>query len=136
PNHFLGIIETRGLDGAKVGILDLAYGELRATKKDKKEAAADFARELKTTLTKLSDARDERQRQLVYWWETANPYVPVDGTPVEEAGLFGGRMALLWTAIVPAVMAVLYLLLIVYFRVQGGYGKVELERSEPALTPR
>ena len=39
------------------------------------------------------------------------------------AGLFGGRVALQLTAAVPATMALLYLLLILYFRTRGGYKK-------------
>jgi hypothetical protein len=50
--------------------------------------------------------------------------------PVEEARLYGGRMALRWTALVPAMMAVGYLLLIVYFRAKGGY-KVEILHGKP-----
>jgi hypothetical protein len=37
--------------------------------------------------------------------------------------LFGSRMALRITAAIPATMAVLYLLLILYFRLRGGYTK-------------
>ena len=57
--------------------------------------------------------------------------------PVLAADIYGGRMALKWTALVPAMMAVGYLLLLVYFRLQGGY-KVELlhrHEEEPAGEP-
>jgi MFS family permease len=50
---------------------------------------------------------------------------------VREAVIYGGRMSLKWTAVVPATMAVGYLLLIVYFRSRGGYRQVHLE-GEPA----
>jgi hypothetical protein len=53
-----------------------------------------------------------------------------DAKPVEEARLYGGRMALRWTALVPAIMACGYLILIVYFRAKGGY-KVELLHGKP-----
>ncbi len=46
---------------------------------------------------------------------------------VHEADLFGGRMALRMTAAVPATMAVLYLLLILYFKARGGYKQVHIE---------
>ena len=42
---------------------------------------------------------------------------------VDHAALYGGQIALALTAAVPAVMAVLYLLLIAYFRMRGGYTK-------------
>jgi hypothetical protein len=51
---------------------------------------------------------------------------------ITDAVLFGGRMALALTAAVPATMACLYLLLIGYFKMQGGYKKeVVLTTSAP-----
>jgi hypothetical protein len=38
-----------------------------------------------------------------------------------DAKLRGGKQALGWTAAVPAMLAVGFLILIVYFRAQGGY---------------
>jgi MFS family permease len=46
---------------------------------------------------------------------------------VHEADLHGGRMALQVTAAIPATMAVLYLLLILYFKAKGGYKQVHIE---------
>jgi hypothetical protein len=46
---------------------------------------------------------------------------------VHDADLYGGRTALKVTAAVPAVMAVLYLLLILYFKARGGYKQVHIE---------
>jgi len=40
---------------------------------------------------------------------------------VKSANIYGGRMALKWTAAVPATMALGYLILLVYFRTKGGY---------------
>lgn len=48
---------------------------------------------------------------------------------VHNADLHGGRTALRVTAAVPATMAVLYLLLILYFRSKGGYKQVHIEGS-------
>jgi hypothetical protein len=53
-----------------------------------------------------------------------------DAKPVEEARLYGGQMALRKTAIVPAIMAVGYLILIIYFRLKGGY-RVEVLHGKP-----
>jgi MFS family permease len=50
-----------------------------------------------------------------------------DETLVHEADLLGGRMALRMTAAVPATMAALYLLLILYFKARGGYKQVHIE---------
>jgi MFS family permease len=50
-----------------------------------------------------------------------------DETLVHEADLLGGRMALRMTAAVPATMACIYLLLILYFKARGGYKQVHIE---------
>jgi MFS family permease len=50
--------------------------------------------------------------------------------PVADAGIYGGQMALKWTAIVPLIMALGYLLLIFYFRSKGGYKAIHLEKEE------
>ena len=46
-----------------------------------------------------------------------------------EANLHGGRMALKYTSFVPATMAVLYLLLILYFKATGGYKAIHVEEE-------
>jgi MFS family permease len=53
-----------------------------------------------------------------------------DERKVREAVIYGGRMSLKWTALVPAMMAVGYLLLIVYFRAKGGYKPVRLDAEK------
>ncbi|HYV32873.1 MAG TPA: MFS transporter [Candidatus Binatia bacterium] len=58
--------------------------------------------------------------------------------PVRTAVIYGGRMSLKWTGLVPLTMAVGYLLLILYFRAVGGYKQVHLEgalRSEVRISP-
>lgn len=52
-----------------------------------------------------------------------------DKDAVLEADIYGGRMALKWTAIIPATMAVGYLILVLYFASTGGY-KVEHLHTE------
>lgn len=61
------------------------------------------------------------------------PLTPVeeqDRGPVLEAGIYGGRMALKWTAAVPAAMAIGYLILLLYFRACGGYRAVHLQPGD------
>lgn len=53
---------------------------------------------------------------------------------VADASIHGGEMALKWTALVPFVMAIGFLILILYFRAQGGYSQVVLERKEDVET--
>jgi len=49
--------------------------------------------------------------------------------PVRSAVIYGGRMSLKWTAVVPLTMAVGYLLLILYFKTIGGYRQVHIEAA-------
>lgn len=58
-----------------------------------------------------------------------DPAQLADAKYVFEARLFGGRMALRWTAVIPAVMTVLYLLLVFYFRTAGGYKQIKLQAA-------
>jgi MFS family permease len=53
-------------------------------------------------------------------------------TQVHDADLLGGRMALRMTAAVPCTMAVLYLLLILYFKSKGGYRQLHIEPEKLA----
>ena len=66
------------------------------------------------------------------WWAEAQKTAAADKTPVEAAGLHGGHQALKLTSFVPASMAVIYLLLILYFKAKGGYKAVHV--SDPETT--
>lgn len=66
--------------------------------------------------------------------------IPVEErTPAQQvvgaADLFGGKMALRYTALVPATMAVCYLILILYFRSIGGYTAVHLDADQDSTHP-
>jgi hypothetical protein len=68
----------------------------------------------------LSD--DKNLEALETWWTTyGKPHADEDRDPVKNATLYGGQMALTYTAAVPAAMAIGYLILIIYFMTQGGY---------------
>ncbi len=54
-----------------------------------------------------------------------------DVGPVKEASIYGGQMALKWTAMVPAMMAVGYLILVAYFAATGGYKQEHLQTVQP-----
>jgi len=107
-NEFLWM-KTAGLDGAKVGVL------------------ADGGKEAERALALLEkeNAKPEAvaaQRTLVDWWTgSARATADSDKQLVEAAGLFGGRRALILTALVPATMFVCYSLLLAWFRARGGY---------------
>jgi MFS family permease len=59
------------------------------------------------------------------------PDEQLDRKPVETAGIYGGQMALRWTAAVPATMAVGYLILVLYFQSKGGYKVEVLHGAKP-----
>ena len=47
-----------------------------------------------------------------------------------DANLHGGRMALKYTSFIPATMAVLYLLLLLYFKATGGYKAIHVDEEK------
>jgi MFS family permease len=115
-NSFLGF-QVQGLDGSKTSVLG--------------DNGAQLAKDLEV-LSKSGGA-DPNLIALKEWWQSAQQFQSQDAPQVKEATLFGSRMALKLTAIVPAMMAVLYLLLILYFRSIGGYKAVHIETSPEAL---
>lgn len=155
PKSFLLIFQTEALDGKKVGLLDLAAkkeslekgikdltkkindtstgdaqrDELLAERKRKEAAAKDVADELAKTLESLRQSDDPKQREFAQEWDKLQSHVAKDADLIGAAVLYGSRMALKWTALVPATMAVLYLGLLVYFQMQGGYKRVEISQQ-------
>jgi len=114
-NQFL-IFKTNGLDGAKVSTL----GD------EGKSLSGEIA------ILQKAGGKDESLEKLNQWWESdAKAHASDDKKPVGEATLFGSRTALKLTSIVPATMAVLFLILIGYFKSIGGYKPVELDAHEP-----
>ena len=111
-NTFAGF-KTVGLDGAKVGILEDNGGELARAGK----------------LLESQGKKDENHAKLQTWWDTAKADAAADKPVVQEAGLFGGRMALKLTSFVPAVMALLYLGLLLYFKSIGGYRPLTIDEE-------
>jgi MFS family permease len=106
-----GIPEIAGLDNAKIGVL------------------ADEGKQLTTDLELLrkEGRTDPNLDKLNTWWtDQGKPNAGTDKPRVNDATLHGGKTALYWTAAVPAAMAVGYLLLILIFRLMGGYKQVHL----------
>jgi MFS family permease len=112
-NAFLSF-RTVGLDGARVGVLEDGGKELNRVG----EILAKEGR------------KDESHAKLAAWWETAKPHAEQDKKPVQTAGVVGGQTALRLTAYVPMGMAVLYLLLILYFKAKGGYKALNVAEEE------
>ena len=111
-NSFAGF-KTVGLDGAKVGILE--------------DDGTELARAGKLMLTQ--GKKDENHDKLDSWWGLSKVEAKTDAPAVKEAGLFGGRMALKLTSYVPAAMAVIFLLLYIYFKSIGGYRPLTIDEN-------
>ena len=111
PRGYLFLPAIKGLDGAKVGVL------------------GDNGKELENVGAALAkdNKKDANHEALAGWWASAKGAAEKDAPPVAAATLEGGRSALKITAAVPATMAVLYLLLILYFKSKGGYKQVHIE---------
>jgi MFS family permease len=62
--------------------------------------------------------------------EAQLPPEAAEQNPVLQAELYGGRMALKWTALVPFMMAIGYLLLVFYYLSKGGYKQQVLHHVE------
>ncbi len=117
-NSFLVFPAISGLDGAKVGVLE-----------DRGEDLIKRVKSLKSAGQALSD--DRELEKLSTWWNSAKQFADEDEKPIKEASIFGGRMALKWTAVVPLMMALGYLFLILYFRAKGGYQQEVLHGAQP-----
>ncbi|MEX0819471.1 MAG: MFS transporter [Pirellulaceae bacterium] len=113
---FLMFPKVKGLDGQKVGVL-LDSGGPAATLNSDHEILVEQGEPIPPSIANLKQ-----------WWDsTGSEYQEVDREPVEQARIYGGRKALQWTAVVPAAMFFGYLLLVIYFRTQGGYRTVEID---------
>jgi MFS family permease len=67
--------------------------------------------------------------------QTAEIPLTEEEQQVLDARIYGGRMALKWTAIVPLAMAVGYLILLLYFRATGGYTQVHITATDALGQP-
>lgn len=125
---FLFFPRVKGLDGQKVGVILDKSAPAATLNSD----YAIFEKRAAAGGEKIPDGLAALKK----WWdEVGSVHVDQDHDPVEEAGIHGGRMALKWTAAVPATMFVGYLILVVYFRLQGGYKTVEIDESgKPHVT--
>jgi MFS family permease len=117
--EFTGLFpKVAGLDNAKVGLLE----------------SEDKRKQMQTDLEILEKTKgtDANLTNLSNWWETVGkPNLKDDQPKIVEARLHGARQALIYTALVPATMAVLYLFLIIVFKLMGGYRQVHIEDGSP-----
>jgi hypothetical protein len=108
--------KVAGLDNAKMKVLD-DYAAAQAAKQEGKSESG-------------TAALDPKMQK---WWdEQGKPNYLEDKPLVDDARLYGKRTALLYTAAVPATMAVGFLLLWLFFILKGGYKQVHIEEEPTA----
>jgi MFS family permease len=123
-----GLPLIAGLDNAKVAVLD-DYKAIQQKAKAVQEKGVTLTEEetklrLQKDVERLTQQNrtDEQVTKRMQWWETeGQPNAQEDFPKIADARLVGGKQALEWTAVVPALMALGFLLLIIYFRLRGGY---------------
>lgn len=103
-SKFLVFAEATGLDGKKLGDVQSKLGNVR----EELEKAGN--KDPKAALERMTE--DERK--------------------VLEASITGDRQTLKADSFIPATMAVIYLLLLLYFKAIGGYKPVHLEGTDAA----
>ena len=119
-NKFLAFPSIVGIDGAKAGMI----ADNGATINSEVAIAGDRINE-----ESFAGLREQSQ-----WWEANKETASVDAGPVAEATLYGSRMAIRLTALVPASMAVIYLILMLFFKApKDGHGAASaLGENAPA----
>lgn len=123
-----------GLDNAKLKVFT-NYGEVLAERAAGNDKAALGLDADITTLEKArqssgapEDEMEASLKKLKKWWEEeGEPNYQTDKEPLKHAVDYGAKEALLYTAAVPAAMAIGFLLLIGVFAAMGGYRQVHLE---------
>jgi hypothetical protein len=119
-----------GLDNAKLKVFD-DYTKIQREKKPGAkttlETDLEALQKVKKESGKVEPKLEENLNKLSDWWDNqGSPNYGVDKPKLDEARLVGGKTALLWTAGVPAAMAVGFLLLVLFFAATGGYKQVHI----------
>jgi hypothetical protein len=112
-----------GLDNSKIKVME-DHGAVAAGKQSRTtlESDLELIAKSKESGGKVEEKLEANLNGLKLWWEQkGKPNYETDKPKIEEGKLFGGKQALLYTAAVPATMAVCYLLLILIFKMGGGY---------------
>ena len=104
PNEtgFLMFPTITGIDGAKAGMLA--------------NNAESVLSDVAIAGDRIGNDEFKALKEQADWWNANKSFAGEDAGPVQESTLFGSRMAIRYTAIVPCAMAVLYLLLLVAFK--------------------
>ncbi|MDB5311898.1 MAG: transporter [Gemmataceae bacterium] len=134
-----------GIDNAKLKVFEDYTAYLAKAEQPKKEGkalpsgpATTLEADLETLAKQKTEGKlvepklEQNLTGLKKWWDTEGlPNYDADKVPLKEAKLYGAKTALLYTAVVPAGLAVGFLILIAYFVLTGGYKQVHLEDEPP-----
>jgi hypothetical protein len=124
---YLFFPKVAGLDGAKVGVLLGNPGQDNGFGKTLESDIANYTSKGGVLSNNIP------LYELNKWWEDeGRPHMTHDAAVIKPARLEGGKKALAWTAVVPATLAVGFLLLLIYFLAIGGY-KAEVLVGHQAL---
>jgi hypothetical protein len=92
-----------------------------ATLQKEKSSGKPVGAKLEENLTSLSE-----------WWDKiAQSNFSADERNLEQSRLYGAKHALLYTSAVPAVLALGFLFLLIYFAMTGGYKQVHIDEHPP-----
>lgn len=134
--------KVAGLDNAKLKVFDDWGGVIDDAGKRKEGEKTTLETDLETVAKLEAEGKPvgaelkESLNKLKEWWDKeGQSNYAADKPKLGEARLFGAKQALLYTAIVPAILAVGFLLLIGYFMMSGGYQQVHLEDKKPEPRP-
>ncbi len=116
PNQFLFFPAITGIDGSATAMLSDRGVGIQA----EREIAGD-----EWDTNKFSE-----QRKQYDWWQANKVYVDEDAQPVKEANLYGSRMALRVTTLVPLTMALCYIILLVCFKKPDHIEEEVVEENE------
>jgi hypothetical protein len=121
-----------GLDNGKLKVLD-DYTDVQVGKKEKTTLQTDLddLKKKKEAGEQVDAKLEQNLDKMNSWWNQqvtgSPPHYEADKKYLDSARLYGKRTALLYTAAVPATMAVGFLLLWLLFLVRGGYKQVHIE---------
>jgi MFS family permease len=107
PSRFLFFEPKHGLDGAKLGAVQ----------------------------QKLAASRTELEKAGTKDPKGAFAALPVEEKVILESSIAGDRKTLRADSFIPAVMAVIYLLILLYFKAIGGYKALHIAEATPAPEP-
>ncbi len=128
--------KVAGIDNARLKVFqDYAAilgenGKPRPQQKTTLESDLETIETLKRQGRPVEPKLEENLRKLYQWWvQEGLPHFSEDQHILPQARLYGAKMALLYTAVVPATLAAGFLVLILYFWLLGGYKQVHLQHG-------